>query len=181
MEQIRILIIRHGETAWNAEKRLQGQTDITLDTAGLAQAEAAARWLSGQPVAAVYSSDLQRAQQTAACIAVALGLSPVLLPAMRERRYGLFEGLTYTEARSRHPALYHSFEMREPDFALPEGGERLIGTHVGCITHPINLQDLRTKLRRTSVRSPHLEVGDHFNLGVGVAQRGVEPRANDKD
>ena len=129
MEQVRILLIRHGETAWNAEKRLQGQTDITLDTAGLAQAEAAARWLSGQPVAAIYSSDLQRAQQTAAGIAVALGLSPVLLPAMRERRYGLFEGLTYTEARSRHPALYHSFEMREPDFALPEGGESLRQLH----------------------------------------------------
>jgi probable phosphoglycerate mutase len=125
MELTRICIVRHGETSWNAEKRIQGQTDIGLDPAGLAQAEAAANWLAGTPVAALYSSDLQRAQQTAASIAVVLGLPAILLPAMRERRYGLFEGLTYAEARKQHPAQYHAFEMRVPDFALPEGGESL--------------------------------------------------------
>jgi probable phosphoglycerate mutase len=125
MELTRICIVRHGETSWNAEKRIQGQTDIGLDPAGLAQAEAAANWLAGTPVAALYSSDLQRAQQTAAYISVALGLPIVLLPAMRERRYGLFEGLTYAEARIQHSAQYYAFEMREPDFALPEGGESL--------------------------------------------------------
>jgi probable phosphoglycerate mutase len=125
MELTRICIVRHGETSWNAEKRIQGQTDIGLDTAGLAQAEAAANWLAGTPVAALYSSDLQRAQQTAAYIAVAVGLPTFLLPAMRERRYGLFEGLTYAEARKQHPAHYHAFEMRAPDFALPGGGESL--------------------------------------------------------
>jgi probable phosphoglycerate mutase len=121
----KICIVRHGETAWNAEKRIQGHIDIALDPLGLAQAEAAARWLSGHSVAALYSSDLQRAQQTAGCLGSTLGLTPVLLPAVRERRYGLFEGLTYAEARARHPAHYHAFEMREPDFALPEGGESL--------------------------------------------------------
>jgi probable phosphoglycerate mutase len=125
MRLSRICIVRHGETAWNAEKRLQGQLDIALNPAGLAQAEAAAHWLSGQPVAALYSSDLQRAQQTAASIARALGLSPVLLAPMRERRYGLFEGLTYAEARALHPLLYQAFEQRAPDFAVPEGGESL--------------------------------------------------------
>jgi len=122
----RIYLVRHGETAWNAEKRIQGQIDIGLDPAGVLQAEAAARWLSGRPVAALYSSDLQRAQQTAARIASELELLPHLLPAMRERRYGLFEGLTYAEARTRHPAHYHAFEIRQPDFALPEGGESLL-------------------------------------------------------
>lgn len=125
MEPSRICLVRHGETAWNAEKRIQGQIDISLNPAGLAQAEAAARWLSSQSVAALYSSDLQRAQQTAGCIAGVLGLSPHLLAAMRERRYGLFEGLTYSEARTRHPAHYHAFETRQPDFALPQGGESL--------------------------------------------------------
>jgi probable phosphoglycerate mutase len=125
MDRTRICIVRHGETAWNAEKRIQGQTDIGLDPAGLAQAEAAANWLAGTPVAALYSSDLQRAQQTATYIAVALGLPTLLLPAMRERRYGLFEGLTYAEARNQHSAQYYAFEMREPDFALPGGGESL--------------------------------------------------------
>lgn len=125
MELTRICLVRHGETAWNAEKRIQGQTDIGLDPVGLGQAQAAAGWLSGRPVAALYSSDLQRAQQTAAYIAGALGLTPCLLAGMRERRYGLFEGLTYAEARLRHPAHYHAFEIRQPDFALPEGGESL--------------------------------------------------------
>jgi probable phosphoglycerate mutase len=74
MEPTRICLVRHGETAWNAEKRIQGQTDIALDQTGLAQAAAAARWLSRQPVDALYSSDLLRAKQTAACIADALNL-----------------------------------------------------------------------------------------------------------
>ena len=129
MNLSRICIVRHGETAWNAEKRLQGHLDISLNPAGLTQAEAAARRLSGQSVAALYSSDLQRARQTAACIGRALSLTPVLLAEMRERCYGLFEGLTYTEARTRYPSLYHAFEQRDPDFAVPEGGESLRQLH----------------------------------------------------
>jgi probable phosphoglycerate mutase len=130
MDPTRICIVRHGETAWNAEKRIQGQIDIPLNPAGLAQAGAAARWLSGAPVAALYSSDLLRAQQTALCIAEVLKLNPVLQPAVRERRYGLFEGLTYEEARQQHPALYGDFENRVPDFALPAGGESLQQLHL---------------------------------------------------
>ena len=125
MEPTRICLVRHGETLWNAEKRIQGHTDIALAPRGLVQAEAAARCLSSQPVHALYSSDLLRARQTANCIAGALGLPLTLLPAFRERRYGLFEGLTYAEARVLHPADYQAFERRDPDFALPEGGESL--------------------------------------------------------
>lgn len=125
MSPVKIYFVRHGETAWNAEKRLQGQLDISLNAVGLAQAEAAACRLRGTPVTALYSSDLLRAQQTAARIANALGLEPQLTPAIRERRYGFFEGLTYNEARISHPEQYYAFEMRRPDFALPEGGESL--------------------------------------------------------
>ena len=121
----KIYIVRHGETAWNAEKRIQGQIDIGLNPAGLAQADAAGKWLAGLPVAAVYSSDLLRARQTAERIAALPGLALRLVPAVRERRYGVFEGLTYSEAKTRHPAHYHAFEMRVPDFSLPEGGESL--------------------------------------------------------
>lgn len=130
MEPTRICLVRHGETAWNAEKRIQGQTDIALDQTGLAQAAAAARWLSRQPVDALYSSDLLRARQTAACIADALNLPLSLLPAFRERRYGLFEGMTYDEARVRYPEDYHAFEVRDPDYAFPGGGESLKQLHV---------------------------------------------------
>jgi probable phosphoglycerate mutase len=125
MKTTRICLVRHGETAWNAEKRIQGHVDIPLNNEGLAQADAAARYLSGQPVAALYSSDLQRAWQTAERIGVALDLTPVATPELRERRYGIFEGLTYADARIVHPAAYCLFEQRDPDQVIPEGGESL--------------------------------------------------------
>lgn len=125
MEPTRICLLRHGETAWNAEKRIQGQTDIELHSRGLAQAAAAARWLSRQPFDALYSSDLLRARQTAERIAGALDLPLSLLSSLRERRYGLFEGMTYDEARARHPEDYRAFEVRDPDYAFPAGGESL--------------------------------------------------------
>ena len=91
MEATRICLVRHGETNWNAQQRIQGQIDIGLNAAGLAQAAAAARWLTGQPVVALYSSDLLRARQTAESIATTLKLLPDLRPEFRERPNGLFE------------------------------------------------------------------------------------------
>lgn len=118
-------MVRHGETAWNAEKRIQGQQDIALNETGLAQAKAAAAGFSGLPVTALYSSDLLRARQTAECLGETLGLVPQLLPEFRERRYGLFECLTYSEARLAHPDDYACFERREATRSLPGGGESL--------------------------------------------------------
>ena len=122
----RICFVRHGETPWNTERRLQGHIDIPLNERGQAQAVAAAAWLSRYPLAAIYSSDLQRAAATAAHIGVALGLSPLLDTAFRERCYGIFEGLTYDEAQQRHPEAYAHFQNRQPDFSFAEGGESLI-------------------------------------------------------
>ncbi len=121
----RICFVRHGETAWNTERRLQGHLDIPLNARGQAQAAAAAEWLREQPVTAVYSSDLLRAAETARHIATAQGLTPILEAAFRERRYGIFEGLTYDEAQQRYPEAYAHFQNRQPDFAFPEGGESL--------------------------------------------------------
>jgi probable phosphoglycerate mutase len=129
MELTRICLVRHGETAWNAEKRIQGHTDIALAESGLAQAEAVARCLPRQSVSALYTSDLLRASQTAACIGNVLGLPLSLLPSLRERCYGIFEGLTYDEARARYPVDFHALEMRDPDYAFPEGGESLRQLH----------------------------------------------------
>jgi len=132
-------LIRHGETPWNAERRIQGHTDIGLDPEGLHQAERAARWLvaaGARRPQRLYSSDLLRARLTAGKIADRLGLPVDLLPAMRERRYGFFEGLTYDEARHRYPEDYAAFEHREPDYAFPEGGESLkvfSARVVGCL------------------------------------------------
>ena len=94
----RICLIRHGETAWNAERRLQGHLDLPLNETGLAQAEAAARHLADEPFAALYSSDLLRTRQTATPLARGLGREMIREPRLRERHYGHFQGLTYEEA-----------------------------------------------------------------------------------
>ena len=120
----RICLVRHGETEWNAERRIQGQIDIGLNETGLRQAEAAGRWLKMAGIIALYSSDLKRARVTAEMIGESLGLEPILAPELRERRYGIFEGLTYAEAQSRYPESYAAFEGRDPDCNF-ESGETL--------------------------------------------------------
>ncbi|WP_428825707.1 histidine phosphatase family protein [Azonexus sp. IMCC34842] len=120
----RICLVRHGETEWNAARRIQGQIDIGLNETGLKQAEAAGRWLKGTGIAALYSSDLKRAWTTALAIGVALALTPRPVPEMRERRYGVFEGLTYDEAKASHPDGYAAFEGRNADYDF-ENGESL--------------------------------------------------------
>jgi probable phosphoglycerate mutase len=117
----RICLVRHGETPWNAERRIQGQIDIGLNDTGQRQAVAAGRWLRGANVKALYSSDLLRALLTAEAIGAALGLSPVLVPQLRERCYGVFEGLTYAEARGRFPEGYAAFERRDADYDFGNG------------------------------------------------------------
>lgn len=120
----RICLVRHGETEWNAERRIQGQIDIGLNEIGLRQAAAAGRWLKRAGIVALYSSDLKRARTTAEAIGAALGLVPNLVPEMRERRYGIFEGLTYAEAQARFPDGYAAFEGRNADYDF-ENGESL--------------------------------------------------------
>lgn len=124
MTPTRICLVRHGETEWNAERRIQGQIDIALNEKGMRQAEAAGRWLKAASIVALYSSDLKRAWSTAQAIGRALGLEPQPAPEMRERRYGVFEGLTYAEAKARHPDGYAAFEGRNADYAF-ENGESL--------------------------------------------------------
>ena len=120
----RLCLVRHGETEWNAARRIQGQIDIGLNETGLRQAEAAGRWLKMAGIMALYSSDLKRARTTAEAIGQALGLVPVLVPEMRERRYGTFEGLTYDEAKVKYPEGYAAFEGRNADYSF-ENGESL--------------------------------------------------------
>ena len=120
----RICLVRHGETEWNAQRRIQGQIDIGLNETGLRQAAAAGRWLQPAGISALYGSDLKRAWTTAQIIGQALGLQPKPVPELRERRYGVFEGLTYDEAKQRFPAGYAAFEGRNASFDF-ENGESL--------------------------------------------------------
>ena len=81
-----ICLVRHGETEWNAERRIQGQIDIGLNDIGRRQAVAAGRWLKSAGIVALYSSDLKRAWTTAQSIGAELGLVPASVPEMRERQ-----------------------------------------------------------------------------------------------
>lgn len=120
----RFCFIRHGETAWNAVRRIQGHLDLPLNANGIAQARALANSLRGEDFAALCSSDLERARHTAEAVAHVLHLPIHIVPALRERHFGVFQGLTYEECAQRHPAEHARMRAREPDFAIP-GGESL--------------------------------------------------------
>ena len=117
----RLCIVRHGETAWNAEHRVQGQLDVPLNAIGLAQELAASRVLAQEKFDAIYSSDLQRARQTAAPAAELLSLDVIVDEALRERHYGIFERLTYAEVKVKFPEDYARFAARDPDYAFRTG------------------------------------------------------------
>lgn len=117
----RICLVRHGETEWNAERRIQGQIDIGLNDIGRRQALAAGAWLKTSGIGALYSSDLQRAWMTAQAIGTALGLAPQAVPELRERNYGVFQGLTYGEAEATHPEGYAAFAGRNADYDFEKG------------------------------------------------------------
>jgi probable phosphoglycerate mutase len=119
----RLCLVRHGETAWNAERRIQGQLDVPLSAAGHAQARAAAHALAQESnpdsFCAIYSSDLARALHTAEAAAHLLGLPIRRLAGLRERHYGVLQTLTYAEFERRHPQAHARFLAREEAFALP--------------------------------------------------------------
>lgn len=125
----RLCVVRHGETEWNTGKRIQGVIDIPLSALGHAQARATGNALLNEGFAAIYSSDLLRARQTAeatAHLAPHSAQPPLqLLPGLRERHYGVFQGLTNAEAAARYPADYARHQARDPRF-VPEGGESLL-------------------------------------------------------
>jgi probable phosphoglycerate mutase len=116
-----IVLLRHGETAWNVERRMQGHIDIALNAAGKRQALALARALQDEAFDAVISSDLQRASQTAQAVAEAHALPVQSDSGLRERCFGGFEGLTYDEIRCRFPREYAAYQAREVDAQFPPG------------------------------------------------------------
>ncbi|MEN3111554.1 histidine phosphatase family protein [Uliginosibacterium paludis] len=122
----RICLVRHGETAWNAETRLQGHEDIALNARGREQARAAAEALKAHAFSAIYSSDLIRARETAEAIAHDRGQSVQLDAGLRERHFGMFQGLTREEADQLHPGEYARLRTREPEATPPGGGESLL-------------------------------------------------------
>lgn len=122
-----ILLIRHGETDWNVDKRLQGHIDIGLNAAGQRQVLALGEALAAEGIDAVFASDLQRARDTAQAVAGTAGLTVQIDAGLRERCYGAFEGLRHTEIEARYPDAYRQWKARDPDFRYP-AGERVAET-----------------------------------------------------
>lgn len=120
----RIILIRHGETAWNAERRLQGHIDIALNAEGERQAEALAGALANERFDAIVSSDLKRAHQTAGAVARLHGVAVDTDPTLRERCYGGFEGLLYAEIEQRYPVEFAAWQSRDIDSTMPDGERR---------------------------------------------------------
>jgi probable phosphoglycerate mutase len=116
-----ILLIRHGETAWNRMRRMQGHIDIGLNDEGQRQARSLARALQSERPAAIYASDLQRARNTAQAVADIHQLPVHIDSALRERCYGAFEGLMYDEISLQHPEAFALWQSRDPQARFPAG------------------------------------------------------------
>ena len=126
MHATRIIAIRHGETTWNVDGRLQGHLDIPLNDIGLWQAEQAAQALVDVDITAIYSSDLQRAYVTAQAVAKATGKPLQSDAGLRERSFGEFQGKTFQDIEAAYPEAAQKWRKRDPSFVLGSTGESLL-------------------------------------------------------
>jgi probable phosphoglycerate mutase len=167
----RVIIIRHAETIWNRDRRMQGHIDTPLSEAGRAQAAALGKRLAESGFDALYSSDLARAFDTARAIAEHAGREVLADVRLRERSFGIFEGLTYAEMAEKHPEDFARFDSRDPDYVLPGGesgrafwqrclgclgeiGERHAGAEVVVVTHGLVLDAVYRTAHGLDPREP---------------------------
>ena len=125
MQATRIIAVRHGETAWNVDTRIQGHLDIPLNETGQWQAQQLAQALASEPIDAIYASDLQRAYATAQAMADATGAPITPETGLRERSFGHFQGRTFAEIEAEMPEDARRWRKRDPEY-VPEGGESLV-------------------------------------------------------
>ena len=127
MQVTRILAVRHGETAWNVDTRIQGQLDIPLNETGQWQASRLGLALAAQEqIDAIYTSDLLRAYATAQAIGAAVKLPLQTHTGLRERGFGDFEAKTFAEIATSLPEDSMRWRKRDPAWAPPGGGESLL-------------------------------------------------------
>ena len=156
MQVTRIIAVRHGETAWNVDTRIQGQLDIPLNENGRWQAQRLGRALAAsESVNAIYCSDLLRAWDRAQSVANCTGLRSISAPGLRERGFGGFEGKTFVELEAAWPSETERWRQRDPAWA-PPGGE--------------SLNDFRTRVLGTTQELAAQHLGEQILL---VAHGGV--------
>lgn len=139
-----LFLARHGQTVWHAENRYAGSSDVDMTPAGHQQAEVLARWARQVAPDALYSSPVRRALETAAPVAAAIGLEPIVVPDLREVHFGMAEGLTIGEIHTQQPEVAQLFEAdpvagrfpgaEHPEAAADRGAgalRRIAGDHPG--------------------------------------------------
>lgn len=117
-------VVRHGQTGSNAGGRIQGQSESPLSALGMRQAQCVAQGLGGRSLAAIYSSDLGRARQTATPLAGVQELDVRLDERLRERHYGVLEGLSWAEVEAQYPEIYEGLGVGQADLPIPGGESR---------------------------------------------------------
>ena len=127
-----LILIRHGQTELNRGPFFQGQIDVPLNAIGVAQAARLAERLAGEPLDAMVCSDLLRTRQTAAPACARLALDAAPDAALREQRFGLFEGLSFDEVAERHPDAFAAWLGHEAGYAVP-GGESVVRFHARVV------------------------------------------------
>ncbi len=152
MSQTKLTIIRHGETVWNVEGKKQGQSDSPLNALGIEQAKALAERLHNEKFTALYVSDLGRASETARYIAARTNREVILDEDLRERNFGVFQGLTEVQMKADFSAEHELHLADNVNYVIPEGEslrdfyergtdclEKLIsrhaGEHIAVVTH----------------------------------------------
>ena len=121
MKKTEIILIRHGETEWNSQQRMQGHSNSDLSSVGQAQIQALGQWMKNVPFDLIYSSDSLRAKQTAEAITQFSGHDLQFDQRLREKNLGVFEGLTSEEARERHPEVFRLFKTAGSKYVIDEG------------------------------------------------------------
>ena len=121
MKKTEIIFIRHGETEWNSQQRMQGHSNSDLSSVGQAQIQALGQWMKNVPFDLIYSSDSLRAKQTAEAITQFSGHELQFDQRLREKNLGVFEGLTSEEARERHPEVFRLFKTAGSKYVIDEG------------------------------------------------------------
>jgi broad specificity phosphatase PhoE len=117
----KIILLRHGETAWNIEKVFRGQAEVPLTDNGREQAERAAEYLKDQGIHAIYTSPLERAVETAQPVAELTGIEAIVEEAFTGMDFGLWQGRPHREVKEEYPELFEEFHKRPAGMRIPEG------------------------------------------------------------
>lgn len=160
---VAIVLVRHGQTAWNKDERFRGRADLPLNEYGISQANATARRLSNCGATAIWASPLQRTLMTAEPIAAQLGLKIEPLQGLIDIDYGAWQGLSTEEALENDPDLYQKWVDTPQDASFP-GGESLrdVRNRVGGVIEDI----LRERADRTTILVSHVVVCRVFVCAV---------------